>query len=444
MTTNTAHRTQEAWQDTPGIPSRPDTSHWARWLLCGGVFLSCFHLWRVGGVNLTFSDLLFSVVFVYFAYTHRLQPHPFAMLSSVWVICLVAMLGGLLVSSLANGDVLRWAVVAAQYLFSLLCLPMIFLGLSQRTLRQLVLIQIAGVTVIEAVGIGAYYLIGSSDAVNAIFGPDFLTGGRRLGSFVGDANWNGAIVAMTLPFVIYAVRTGLLGATKGLAVAAVLLWAVMLSASFTAFAATAIAVAIAMVVGRSLPSVRVIILFCAIVLALAASGYRPPDIFEKRVAPALQSGSLDDAGTFGARADLMQEAWLKAEDTTFVGLGADQYREFNSHGQPVHNMYLLLWTEGGFITMLAWIFLMIILLLVPLSILRWHRLESALSLGILTVFLINTMASPHMYHRLWIVPVLLSIGIALRANTPALLPSEYSLEPGEPAGIAPQPRRLPE
>ena len=137
--------------------------------------------------------------------------------------------------------------------------------------------------------------------------------------------------------------------------------------------------------------------------------------------------------------ELIQEAWLKAEDTMVIGLGADQYREFSSHHQPVHNMYMLLWVEGGFITMVAWIFMMMILLIVPLSTLRWHRLESALSLSVMTVFLINTMASPHMYHRLWIVPVLLAIGIALRANTPVILHSDYPLCPDD----QPESRALP-
>lgn len=408
-------------------------------LLAAGVFLSSFHLWRVGAINLTFSDVIFGIAMVRLTFAGRLEWRFFAVLTPIWLLCLAAMLGGLLVSSLANGDVLRWAIVAAQYLFSFLCLPIIFLGLSQQELRRLALFLLAGVTIIEATGIATYHFIPNHEAANALFGPDFLTGGRRLGSFVGDANWNGAITAMTLPFVIYAVRTGLLAASLGLVAALILAWGVLLSASFTAFSAAALAVALSMIVGRTLPSVRVVVLFSAVAIGLAASGYRPPDIFEKRVAPALQSGSLDDAGTFGARADLIREAWLKVEDTTIVGLGADQYREFNAEHQPVHNTYLLLWAEGGILAMLAWIALLFILLLVPLSIIRWHRLESALCLAVLGVFLINTMASPHMYHRLWIVPVLLAIGIALRAGTPTLLPpTDYSDGPEDPAGIAPR------
>lgn len=437
MNTSVLAQRRPGW-DGVEDPSSRSGARISASLLALGVFLSCFHLWRVGAINLTFSDALFSVALVRLGAAGRLQWNFFAVLTPIWLICLAAMLAALLVSSLANGDVFRWAIVAAQYLFTFLCLPMLFLGLSQLELRRLILFLIAGVTVVEATGIAAYHLMGSHEVANAWFGPDFLTGGRRLGSFVGDANWNGAIIAMTLPFVIYAVRTHLLGAVLGLAAAAVMVWGILLCASFTAFSAASLAIVLSMIIGRSLPSVRVVILFGAMVVALAASGYRPPDIFEKRVAPALQSGSLDNAGTYGARADLIQEAWLKVEDTTILGLGADQYREFNAQSQPVHNTYLLLWAEGGFVAMLAWVGLLFILLLVPLSILRWHRLESALCLSVLTVFLINTMASPHMYHRLWIVPVLLAVGIALRAHTPVLLPTEYSDGPEDPAGIAPR------
>lgn len=414
----------------PGLP-RAGLAWSLMMTLSAAVFLSTFHLWRVGQINLTFSDVLFTAAFLAFAASGRLEPLPFAQLTPLWLLCLVAMLGGLFVSSLVNGDMLRWAVIAAQFLFSLLALPMLLLGLPQVTLQRLVLVLIAGVTTIETVGIAGYYLIGDYSATTALFGPDFLTGGRRLGSLVGDANWNGAVIAMTLPFVIYAVRVHLLGAAKGLVAGVILFWGVMLSASFTAFSATAISVVISMVVGRSLPSMRVVAGFCAIGVLLALSGYDPPDIFEKRVAPALESGSLDDAGTFTDRMGLMEEAWLKAEDTMIIGLGADQYREFSSESQPVHNTYLLLWTEGGFVAMVAWILMMMILLIVPLSTMRGHRLESSLSMSVIVVFLINTMASPHMYHRLWIVPVLLAIGIALRANTPVIIRPDYTIGPDD-------------
>ena len=420
-------------------PARPEMASTLLLILSSAVFLCTFHLWRVGQINLTFSDVLFSTTFVIFAAAGRLQSQPFALLTPLWLLCLVTMLGGLFVSSLANGDMLRWAVIAGQYLFSFLALPMLLLGLPQHILRRLMLMLIAGVTAVEAAGVAGYYLVGGYSAATALFGPDFLTGGKRLGSFVGDANWNGAVIAMTLPFVIYAVRVHVLGPATGMVVGMLLVWGLLLSASFTAFSATAIAVTVSMVVGRSLPSARVVAGLTTIALSLAVAGYQPPDIFAKRVAPALETGSFDDAGTYTDRMELIQEAWLKAEDTMVIGLGADQYREFSSHHQPVHNMYMLLWVEGGFITMVAWIFMMMILLIVPLSTLRWHRLESALSLSVMTVFLINTMASPHMYHRLWIVPVLLAIGIALRANTPVILHSDYPLCPDD----QPESRALP-
>jgi hypothetical protein len=69
--------------------------------------------------------------------------------------------------------------------------------------------------------------------------------------------------------------------------------------------------------------------------------------------------------------------------------------------------------------MLGWIGMMSILVMIPLVVLRQNRRSAALCLSVITVFLINTMAFPHMYARLWAVPILIAIGLALKSNTPS-------------------------
>src|SRR3546814_3333097 len=48
------------------------------------------------------------------------------------------------------------------------------------------------------------------------------------------------------------------------------------------------------------------------------------------------------------------------EDTMFVGIGVDQYRVVSPTQVPVHNMYLLLWAEGGLLALLGWMLLLTI------------------------------------------------------------------------------------
>jgi O-antigen ligase len=381
-------------------------------LLTGAVFLFCCHLWRLGDVNITFSDTLFFAVLGLELGLARLNGLPFGPLSPIWAVSLALMLGGLFLGSVVNGDPLRWLIVAAQYLFSFLLLPMMLIR-DQRTLDRLVLAIVFGVVTMESVGIAAYCLLSGFRQANALFGPDFITGGRRLGSFVGDANWNSAVIAMALPFVLYAARRGLVKPFVALAAASILLWALMLAASFTGFSAAVLAGGIMMVAARVWPSPRMIAAVCLGLTLLVASGYQLPAIFEKRVAPALQTGNIDDAGTYQDRAALIAEAWVKAKDTVFVGMGVDQYRKFSAFQQPVHNMYMLELVEGGAPALAGWLGLVAILIALPLRRLQARRLEAALCLAVTAVFLTFSMASPHMYARLWTVPLLVSLGLVI-------------------------------
>ncbi|MGC4249899.1 MAG: hypothetical protein QM605_00110 [Sphingobium sp.] len=384
-------------------------------LLTVAVLFFCFHLWRIGNVNVTLSDALFMIVVLIELGLGRLNGSPFGTLTPIWLGSLVLMLTGLFVGSYVNGDLVRWIIVAGQYLFSYMLLPMVLIR-DIGTINRLIVTLIIGVTGMESLGIVIYYTMDGWTQANAIFGPDFITGGRRLGAMVGDANWNSAVIAMTLPFVLYAGIRRLIPVPAALIAGVMLMWALMLAASFTGFSAALLALAVMAFFGRLRPSPQMILLAGALAVGLYAAGYQMPDIFAKRVAPAFQNGDLEEAGTYDDRAELIAEAWGNAENTVIIGMGVDQFREFSPSGQPVHNMYMLELAEGGIVALMGWLGVAMSLALIPLTRLREHRLEAALSLGVIAVFQVFTMASPHMYARLWTIPVLLSLGAVLKAG----------------------------
>src|SRR3546814_6239292 len=78
--------------------------------------------------------------------------------------------------------------------------------------------------------------------------------------------------------------------------------------------------------------------------------------------------------------DLIREAWGIVEDTMIVGLGVDQYRTISFADTPVHNMYLLLWAEGGLLALLGWLLLMTISALVAIGVYQYDRQAAALGL----------------------------------------------------------------
>src|SRR3546814_947975 len=137
----------------------------------------------------------------------------------------------------------------------------------------------------------------------------------------------------------------------------------------------------------------------AVVAVLYMSGYQLPTVFQDRVAKALETGNLDDAGTFTDRAKLISDEWALSEHTIFAGLGVDRLRVWHSSGQHVHNMYLLILTEGGVAALIGCLIIILVLLVLPLPVLLRQRTERALCYAVLFVFLFFTMARSNIFAR---------------------------------------------
>jgi O-antigen ligase len=165
-----------------------------------------------------------------------------------------------------------------------------------------------------------------------------------------------------------------------------------------------------------------------------ASGAPIPQTFEKRVAAAIKSGDVNQAGTFANRAELIAEAWDATADNIFYGMGADKYREFSAHGQPVHNLLLLIWNEGGAPAYVGLMLLLSLLVIFALAGLRERREDAAMALAVVCVFLIYTMSIPHMYSRFWVLPPILALSTIYARRQPMGVPMWAA--PQERAGTA--------
>ena len=382
----------------------------ARWMLVLGAFFAGYHILRIGDVNVTLADALILSAFAIFLAHGKLNTRPFGELTPFWIAALVMMLGGLFISTLINGNMLRWFIVAGQYSIGFLLIPMLLTALTREFVRRMAISLLIGITVMELIGIFAVLTIDHVQA-SAIFSTEFIAGNGRLGSFAGEPNWNGQLITYAIIIMIYSAIKRLLPFWAILVIAPVLIWSLLLCASFTAFSATVIAVSILLV----LLGWRYLLGFAAAILLGAllffASGAPLPEIFDKRVGTAILSGDLDSAGTFNGRTSLIAEAWEYSDETSFVGLGVDQFRERSLTRQPVHNLYLLMWTEGGLISLLGLVGIMALMGLMALARLRDMRKEAAVALSIIFVYLAYTMASPHMFARFTILPVMLSLAM---------------------------------
>lgn len=401
--------------------ARDDRDLLLRSLLLVGAFLSGWNLLRVGSMNVTFADIALMLGLGVIVSRGKLNLLPFGAATVYWVAALTLMLGGLFVSSLINGDPLRWANVAIQYTMAYLLIPMLLMSQERRLTQMLPVAFVLGTTLSEAIGITATFFFTMHDTIG-LLGDGFITGNQRLGALAGQPNPNGAVIAFSLPMLIFSVVKGTMPRSVGLICGLILLWGLMLSASFTGFFASTVAIGVTLALIGLRHVIRLGLALAVAVGLFFASGAPLPKAFQQRVGGAVETGDISQAGTFLNRSELIVEAWGFAENTALIGMGVDRYRELSSHDNPVHNLYLLIWNEGGAVAFIGLIGLLAMLCVLAASGLRRSREEGAMACAIVIVLLIYTASYPHMYSRMWVVPVFIALGIIYgpRGNEPAV------------------------
>ncbi|WP_338240834.1 O-antigen ligase family protein [Aurantiacibacter hainanensis] len=373
-----------------------------------GVFFCGWALLRIGQINLTLSDLMLSVVFAAMLYRGEINIKPFGDLTLFWLLGLGAMLLGLLIGTVINGSVDRWLVAGAQYLFAFMLIPMLLTGQQHSLTRMLPALFVLGISVSQLIGISASLLFEHGDTKD-LLGSGFITGNGRLGAMTGEPNPNGAMIAFSIPMLLYSVRRRIMPLGLGLLCGVLLVWGLLASGSFTGFSATLVALAVYLAVSGIGLLIRVAFLAVIGAALFLAAGLPLPAAFEDRVAGALTTGDLNEAGTFAGRSELIDEAWEMVDDNSLIGLGVDQYRVISSHGAPVHEFHLLIWNEGGLLGFAGVVILLLTMFAAAFSAISRSRFEGAMIFAVVVVFNVYAFSVPHMYSRVWILPVLLAM-----------------------------------
>jgi len=383
-----------------------------RGLLAFAAFFLSWRVLRFSAVNITVSDLALLACAFILVLRGKLNPLPFGNLTLPWFIGLSLMLGGLLISTLANGDAIRWVIVGSQYFFAFAIVPMVLMSTDRKWIRRCAVYYVVGVAISQVIGVTAASFLTFGDA-GIPNNPGFVTPTGRVGSMSGEPNPNGAICAFAFPFLINAVQRGDMSWKLALPCALAIVWGLLATASFTGFASSAIAIAIVLGLSGIGTLARVGIPIVLLATAYIALGGPVPEIFGERVIQALVSGDPSKAGTYPGRSVLIVEAWDFAEDNMILGLGADGYRHVSAYGIPAHILHLIILNEGGVIAFLGLETMLLIMVVIGFSVYRENRADGAMCLAVVAVFLIFTMSIPHMYTRVWIVPVFLAFACAL-------------------------------
>jgi len=382
------------------------------------VFFAPFISLRFSNFYVTVSDCLFLVAFL-IRLRIGLPLRPLGSGNSIWLIGLVMLSGGLYLGSVVNGDAIRGLIVTAQYQFSYLLLPLALLGRPRSQALALVKCGVFSVVVLCLVGFGFYMM--DYDPVNGEH-FEFVTGNGRLASFTDSANGLAGLIVMALPLLGFLALSRLISTLTSLVYASVLVVALVLTSSNTGLITATVCVAVFLLVHRSFK------MFIGAGAAGFAGWYTItnwgqsflPETFQKRVLTAVTSGDVSQSGTFNSRYELMTEAVAMLDKHILVGLGADQYREISAYKLPVHNMYLLLFTEGGLISLLGWIAIQFAAAFIAVQgRKRPHgELACCATLTLISVILTFGFASSHIYARYLILPLLLALSPILTSDAP--------------------------
>lgn len=404
-----------------GLSSRSD--RWdriGRLALFASIFFSGYSLLRFGEINLTLADVAFFSALLIFGTKSQLNTQPFGLLAPLWLFGLILMLGGLFISTVINGDIVRWIIVAGQYLFAFLLIPMVLMGQPANVTQRLTVFYVFGIALSQVIGIGATFFYSYQDTVG-LMGDGFITGNGRLGAMAGEPNPNGATIAFALPMLVYIVRKRMISPLLGIICIIPLVWGLLASASFTGFAASLIALCLVMTASGFRVFARLAALLVVAGTTFVAIDVPLPDTFVERVGGAVATGNLSQAGTFVDRSSLIKEAWELAAENLVIGVGVDRYREISDHGAPVHELHLLIWNEGGIIAFIGLLTLLGTLVYLAFAAIFKSRSEGAMIVAVVAVFMVYTVSIPHMYSRQWIMPVMLALSTVYfrRPSVPA-------------------------
>jgi hypothetical protein len=402
-------------------------------LVSAAVFLSLLPEWRPTEAFFTVSDFLFCLSLLTILLTRGIPLTPFGMLTPPWIAACALFLAALIASSLINGVPLRALVVCLQYVFAFVLIPLTIMGRDREATIRLLQVFVAGAFVTNLGAIVLYYSGYTGDF-------SFVTGNGRLAGFTGNPNTSAQVIALTCPLAAYLWLSGRMPAYFALPLLLVFALALVLASSNSGIAMTGLSMFVFLlllrdirILGRALAGLAV----CG-GLVFVWGSYWLPATFEQRVLSAVRSGSLDDAGTYEDRVELMREAIDMLDQTMVVGLGVDQYRVVSRFGAPVHNTHLLIWTEGGLPALLGWIALLTIVLIGPLFIARRQPLVAATGFCVGLVLVMVGFTTGHLYARYAIVPVQLALALVLASATPARAAPPHP-QPAPAAPPYPQP-----
>ncbi|WP_331376200.1 O-antigen ligase family protein [Sinorhizobium chiapasense] len=378
-----------------------------RYIIYSAIFLSPFLNLKAEFVYFTASDGLYILALMLIVLQGDLRKFPLGQVGPFWITAFVLVSSGIYLSSLFVGDAWRGVALCLQYFFCFILLPQILIQDDEDEAYRLIIAFILGILALDIHGIITFYTVG--------YTPDsrVVTGGMRLATLNGTANGAARLNAMAIVITLWLFNIRRISILTFLCFITTMVVALVLTSSNTGLIATvtglttyfALTFRPALIL-RIIPAIAVIAAF----FLLGGVEYLPAT-FQRRVLGAVLSGDITEAGTFVDRTALMLEAleMIASRGFTLLGIGADQFRLYSVQQTPVHNTFLLLWIEGGVLSLAGWLLMSTMGVIVWLLAWRQHVIPHgrAAVFVCFAVFVTLSSASAHIYARYWYTALIL-------------------------------------
>jgi O-antigen ligase len=390
-------------------------SHLEFVVVSGAILLANFTAWRYGGVNFNYGDMLFCVSLCLLVFKGEVPRLPFGSLSSLWYLCFAIVLAAITASSLLSLAPTRALIISSQYTFAYVILTFVLMGRGLEMALRLLKAYVLSIAAVCLIGLWFFHFTETKVALGHVL----ISGSNRVQSVLGNANAFAGLIAITLPVGLYLWTSRQMRLVFILPLLAILVIGLVASSSVSGLANAVLGIFVFLVLSGRLGGWRVItgmlVVGIGLGLFMVSGALELPPTFERRVLEPLRSGNLDELGTYSARMELIEEAIEALDDTLLLGMGADQFRTTTELEAPVHNLYLLLWVEGGLPALVGWLGLLGVAAAVAFRALLVleTRQVGALALSVVLLFASISFNTAHVYARFRVVPLLLTLGLVM-------------------------------
>lgn len=378
-------------------------------LACATVFLAPMNALRLPDYYLTVADVFALLTICVMVAGRGIPVRPLGALTPLYLLGVLMLAVGLLVSSAINGDAWRGLIGVLQYLYAFLIFAVVLIREDRK--EAMIVAYVFAASILTVCLHGIVVTLFDLDPSGA-----YVTASGRLRGLVQRENEMAALLAMSTPLVLWLIGEGKLSRISGWSAILIILYTITLTGSNSGLYTFVIAMVTMIFASRTaLDALVPLILGCLVVISLSVFGEDfLPAVFRKRVLEGLTTGELEHAGTFSYRHELLIESLTSASSNLLIGMGMDQYRAISAHGAPVHNAYALILNEGGAIALFGLVLLMLTTAAPAALMLVSDRVRTGVYLlSTVLLFALAIGASAHVYGRFWFLTCLVALGIAL-------------------------------